>query len=189
MPDVTMPFKCTHWYQHRKGGHKKIITNRQGFLSIISPRKSHPAPHSTIHRPSELGSIICMRLILDPLPSPPPQGFLYHFHVCWFYNKVRIKTLQGNYQSPRKFLINIMNRFFFLCSHRGQDDVRTQWRIFKTRLIIIANCLQGCFKKRKENLSISRIVDLFKKIGKHTLQLCRARNCTTHFYINTLIQY
>jgi len=44
MTDVTIPFKGTHWYQHRKGGHKKIITNRQGFLSIISPRKPHPVP-------------------------------------------------------------------------------------------------------------------------------------------------
>lgn len=73
------------------------------------PKEIPPSSnHATIPIASELGYRVCNNY-RSSLVAPP-------CHARWFYNKVRIKTRQRKYQSQRKFLINIMNRLFFLLS-------------------------------------------------------------------------
>lgn len=98
MPDVTIPFKCTHWYQHRKGGHTKIIINRQGFLNIISPKEIPPCSRdATVPILSERGHLVCTTLIMDcslrgpPMPTP---GVLRSFSCMLVLQQSHTKILR-----------------------------------------------------------------------------------------------
>lgn len=74
-----------------EGNNKQARVLEHNFPKEILPISSD----TTIPIPSEHVYRVCTKLITDlslHASVPPPQTFLGHFYVCWFYNKVRLKN-------------------------------------------------------------------------------------------------